>query len=236
MVIWPISSQFTMNLNQHERKILPVIALGAVIIVTAIFSAGAYYMQKLKVNKVAENSYAALVIFVVSCLLVIGLVIYCVIAYGVLQRKLLVIIIAVFTLVIGVLAFAVFNYKENIYNYAGSLWEGDNTDAAKEIEKMMECTGWDEESNATTNCAVAVKEFLDVNANKAAVALGIFFVIFMLAMFFSLWLVYNKREGENLGDSPAELTDIEADKIDSMNGDLDAQLNPEGEGDSQLLY
>lgn len=188
-------------------------------------------MQKLKVNTVASNSYVSLILFVVSCLLVFGASIYCAISYGVFQRKMLVIFIAVFTLVIGVLAFAVFNYKDNVYEYAGSLWESDDNQAATEIEKFMECSEWDVDSNVSTNCAVVLRQFLDTNANKAAIALGILFIIFLLAMFFSLYLVYNKR-----GESVEEVGDVEldAEKIDSMNGDLEAQLNQEGEG--ELLY
>ena len=214
-----------MNCFRHERKILPAIAFAALLVVTAVFSSALYFCLKLKVETVARTVFIALIVTVVVCLLVIGLCIYSVITYRRIQRIFLMAVVITFTIVIGSLAFIVFTYRDVLYEFVATLWTLEDRSAAEMLEEYFGCKGWNPDTNVES-CASVIQNFLNKEAHKVGLGLGILFLIFMLGMFFCFYLLCNKGKlSECKGDE--EERDLPAMGGNGLElDDIHEQLNP----------
>ena len=208
-----------MNCVRHERKILPAIAFAALLVVTSVFSAALYFCLKLKVEEVARTVFVALGVSVAVCVLITGLCIYSVITYRRIQRIFLMAVVVTFTIVIGSLAFIVFTYRDALYEFVAKLWTLEDKSGSEVLESYFECKGWNPDTTVTS-CASVIRSFLDKEAQKVGLGLGLLFLAFMLGMFFCFYLVCNK--GKMADYPPEDEVREHGDELD----DIREQLNP----------
>lgn len=213
---------------QHQRKVLPVFAIAATLLVMGVFIAGIVFFKKFRVDTAARSEFIGLVIFAVACGVLIGLCVYCTIVYQRIHRMFLLAATVIATLAIGILAFAVYSYTDVVLKWAGTLWDHENQSAARELEKWFNCTNWSDEEGDQT-CHGVIKDFLDRNSNKVSTAIGALFLVFLFCTFMGFYITCNSRLNPETNQSNTGMDDL------SFRSDIDAQLNPEG-GDKDLIF
>ena len=213
---------------RHQRKVLPCFAVLVSLFVTCIFIAGIVIFKKFRVDSVARSTFIALILFCVSCVIIVGLCVYCTVVYGRIHRLFLLAVTLVFTLAVGVLAFAVFSYTDVILEWAGTLWAYEDASAAEALEEWFGCKGWSTETNNTT-CESVIKDFLDKNSKKVSTAIGFLFLVFLFCTFFGFYIVCNSTWNTQQMQHTERIDDL------SFRSDIDTQLNPEG-GEKELIF
>lgn len=203
----------------QERKIVPTLAFASIFVITVCSFAATASFYIFNCHKVSPYIFYMLVGGSACCLIFLAALVYCTIAYRKPHRVFITVCVAIGALGCGFLSFCVFSHADKVYDYIGQLWGLEDLKSAEVIEEWFACKDWGTEDSET--CASVVKKFLDDNARTVAIILGVLFIIFLVGLFFSLYIVCNTGK---IGDWPPPEQD---DDVDEQN-DMGIELNPEG--------
>jgi energy-coupling factor transporter transmembrane protein EcfT len=200
-----------------ERRLLAIVSVASAVIVAAIFVTGIYYFKSLHIDQAAPSTYAGIIIFLVACVLVIGLSLYCIWVYDRLHRTFLLTVTLVFSIGLAVLSYSIYHMNTSLFEFVEVVWDELDGRKVRELEESFHCEGFDpnppelEPPNSSSNCAIVIKNFINEKTQSVAIICGILFAPCAIAAIFACYLAC-KKQSSGAGfpiETGRELSDLQ---------------------------
>jgi hypothetical protein len=219
-----------------ERRLLAALSVTSAVIVGSIFITGIYYFSSLHIDEVSPSTFAGLIIFLVSCILVIGLSLYCAWIYDRLHRTFLVTLVLVFSGGLAILSYSIYHMNTSVFEFIEVVWDDIDSPGVRALEQLFQCDGFDpdppeiEALNYTSNCATIIRSFIDAKTRTVAIVCGVFFALSAVAAVFACYLVCRNQSSTAAFpiETGHELSDLQG------HASLHEGLNADGEKQSMF--
>ena len=218
----PIICQFLMCNKNFEKKFIGITTIIVILFTIVCSSVLLSFLINFHLTQISKSLFVALIAFISVCALIFFVSIYCAISFGRIQKIFLIIMMSLFTIIIGCISFAVYTFEEDLLYTFGLVWKNGDQRGIEKLEKYFNCVGFNLDDKENT-CSGKIDTYLLSKTKLGTIISGSFFIVFALAMFFAYYLMcMSSRQQE----SEQETKVFNEPKIEELD-DIETPLNKE---------
>jgi hypothetical protein len=164
----------------------------------------------LQIASAAGTTYVGLVMFLVGCLVVLCLTVYCGIVFDRVHRVFLTAVAVAYCAGLAVLALGLSTFNNITVTYVEELWNTNDGRKTTVLEDLFECSGFYEDVvafNDAAGCASAIGAWVGARTKLLSTAFGAMFGVWLIAGIAACILAC-KRSGNAGDDGSDSLPDV----------------------------
>jgi hypothetical protein len=207
--------------------LLPLVAISVSAILSSVFSVGVYFFCRLEIDSVAGTTFAGIVIFLMSWLLVLGISLYCTVRYSRFHRTLLLIIIIAGCFGLGIFAYSIATISDELFSCVHTLWQASDEESIENLRQLFECSGFSlkpPEPGEPPTCADTIRDYIDTKTRELGTAFGICSIVYSLFGIGCIYLSCKIQDGYLSDEKAVAFTDGVPPEVTG----LEDALNPKG--------
>lgn len=173
---------------KSEKRFINTVAILAVIIVQAFALIALFTLYTIQLHAVHTTTQIILIAFAALNIAMFVATIYCAVKYQKAHRYFLLIIVVIYTVTCGFLAFFFPIYDHTFIKMLTYIWTDEITNSINKLESKFNCHGFNPDEPDTT-CYNNIKNFLKTRSEGAIFFMGLFFVFFFISAVYIFFAV-----------------------------------------------